>query len=299
MKPRFRIAYIIAAHHKPEMTIRLVRHIHSPNHGFFIHYNQRSPEQEYLRLVEALRDLPNVHFLDRHKCLWGDIGLVRAALKGIQAIASQDFEYDYAVLLTGQDYSIKSDNQIVTTLSQANGFSFMESSAWPIPHWEKGRAIRRIENFHFQLPFPNWMRRYGWPPSWQHITLPARRKIPGSLHPHFGSSFWYLSRPCLKYIHDYVQQHPEYVRFFKWVSIPDECFFQILLMNSPLAPTIHPRTLTYIDWSRKPYPAVLNQNDLPRLLESDCLFARKFDLTIDASVLDKLDEMHPVSSTID
>jgi hypothetical protein len=68
-------------------------------------------------------------------------------------------------------------------------------------------------------------------------------------------------------------------------------------MNSPLAPSIRPRTLTYVDWSRKPFPAIWNQNDLPRLLQSDCLFARKFDFNGDVSVVDQLDTAHQDKST--
>jgi hypothetical protein len=240
-----------------------------------------------------LQDLPNVCFLQRRKCRWGDSGIVLASLDAIAAIARQDFAYDYALLLTGQDYPIKSDDQITTTLAQANGSSFMQFSAWPIPDWENGRAIRRIQNFHIQLPFPNWLRRLGWPPNRQHLAIPARRKVPNSLHPYFGASWWCLSRACLKYIDDYVRKHPDYTRFFKYVYAPDECFFQILLLNSPLAATIHPRTLTYVDWSRKPSPAILNRNDLPRLWQSDCLFARKFDPAVDAAVMDQLDAGPP------
>ncbi|MGN6643814.1 MAG: hypothetical protein ACTHKU_12525, partial [Verrucomicrobiota bacterium] len=34
----------------------------------------------------------------------------------------------------------------------------MEATAWPIPNWEKGRAINRVENFHYHLRFPRWVR---------------------------------------------------------------------------------------------------------------------------------------------
>jgi hypothetical protein len=139
MQPSVRLGFIIAAHHQPEMGIRLVRRLYSPAHGFF-------------RSVKCV-------FLKRQKCRWGDIGLVLAAWEGIQAIAAQGFLYDYALLLTGQDYPIKSNEQIRSALAQANEVSFMESMAWPIPDWEKGRAIRRIHNFHVQLPFPHWTRR--------------------------------------------------------------------------------------------------------------------------------------------
>ena len=47
--------------------------------------------------------------------------------------------------------------------------------------------------------------------------------------------------------------------------------------------------LRYLDWSREPAPAVLTRDDLPALLGSGKLFARKFDPTVDSEVLDALD----------
>ena len=283
-----RIAYVILAHHRPESAVRLVRRLHQPDHDFFIHYNLRSSEKEYQLLAGELQNLPNVRMLARHKCTWGDDGMILGALKGIQEIARQGFVHDYAILLTGQDYPVKSDARFRERLAAAAGGSFMEYAAWPITNWENGRAIKRIKDWHWHLPFPNWARPLGWPPSKQHLTLPWNRKIPGGLHPHFGSAFWYLHRSCLQYIQDYVTRHPEYVRFFRHALIPDECFFQTLLLNSPLAATVSKRTLTYVNW-RPPWPGILTMDDLPQLRESDALLARKFDPVTSSQVLDHLD----------
>jgi hypothetical protein len=283
-----RVAYIISAHQNPQVLVRLVRRLDCGQNSFFIHYNLRSPEIEFRELAKAFQDMPNVRLLTRHKCLWGDLGLVMASLKGIEAIVAGRSACDYAVLLTGQDYPIKSNEMIRRRLKASAGRSFMESAPWPIPNWDNGRAIRRIQNFYFHPPFPRWTRSLGWPPSWQHLWIPWRRKIPGGLRPYFGSSFWCLHRKCLEYIQDYVVQNPAYLHFFRRAFIPDECFFQTLLMNSALAATIEPRSATYVDW-RPPWPGILTMQDLPRLEQSECLFARKFDPKVDSEILERLD----------
>jgi hypothetical protein len=61
-------------------------------------------------------------------------------------------------------------------------------------------------------------------------------------------------------------------------------------MNSELASNIEPRTLTYVDWSRKPYPAILTTEDISALEASDCLFGRKFDIDKDSEILNRLDQ---------
>ena len=287
-KALIRLAFIISAYQKPEQLVRLIWRLDSPQDWFFIHYDLGSPQGEFCQLQEAFKDKPNVKLLTRHKCRWGDFGHVRVSLKGIEEIARVGFACEYAIVLTGQDYPIVSNETIRGRLKAAAGRSFMESMAWPIPNWEKGRAIRRIQDYHLHLPFPRWSRSLGWPRSRQNIPIPLGRKIPGGLHPHFGSSYWYLHRRCLEYIHEFVLENPKFVRFFHPVLIPDECFFQTLLMNSKLAANIEKRTLTYVDW-RPPWPGILTMHDLPRLLASDCLFARKFDATVDSEVLDRLD----------
>jgi hypothetical protein len=290
-RTKIRIAYIISAYQGAASVVRLVRRLYAPDHGFFIHYDLRSSDSELAGITASLGNLQNVALLERHKCLWGDFGHVKASLKAIQEMAKQGFIYDYAILLTAQDYPIKPDAVIRERLAAAAGGSFMEATAWPIPNWQKGRAIKWIENFHWHLPFPKWARTLGWERMWQHLAIPMKRKIPNGLHPYFGSSYWYLHRSCLKYIYEYVSRHPEYVRFFHHVLIPDEIFFQSLLMNSELAPSVTTRTLTFVDW-RPPWPGILTIDDLPRLQQSDCLMARKFDTAPDSKILAELDSLH-------
>jgi hypothetical protein len=276
------------AHQRPESVARLVRRLLAPDHGFFVHYDLNRSDADFQRLVAEFATLPNVYFLKRHRCRWGNAGIVMGMLEGIAELARRNFIYDYAIQLSGQDYPLKTDTEIRARL--AAGGSFMESTSWPMPEWENGRAIKRIENFHLHLPVAPWLRKLGWQPMWQHLTVPMKRNIPGGLHPHFGSAFWCLHRSCLKWIHDYVTQHPEYVRFFQPALLPEECFFQTLLMNSPLASSINRRTLTHIEW-RPPWPGIMTLADLPRLQASDCLFARKFDPVVDAEILDALDAL--------
>jgi len=269
----------------------MVRRLHAPEHGFFIHFDANSRDADFQRLTAGLKQFENVRFLKRFKCRWGDVGNMRGVVDGISEMAKLDFINDYAIHVSGLDYPIKSNEQIQTRLTAAAGGSFMEATPWPIPNWLKGRAIKRIENYHIHLPVPYWLRRAGWQPGWQHLTIPMKRKIPGGLHPHFGSAFWYLHRQCLQFIHEYVARHPEYVDFFTNTLLSDESLFQTLVMNSPFAASVNPKTLTRVQW-RPPWPAIMTMDDLPQLRESECLFARKFDPVVDGRILDELDAIN-------
>lgn len=287
-----RIAFIVMAHQRPEAVIRLVRRLDAPDHGFFIHYDLRRSDLDFQRLAGEFAGQSNVKFLKRHKCRWGDAGILHGMIEGIHELARMNFAYDYAIHISGQDYPIKSNAQIRERLAAAAGASFMEATAWPIPNWEKGRAIKRMENFHVHLPVPPWARSLGWQPMWQHLAIPMKRQIPGGLHPYFGSAFWYFHRACQQQIHEHVTRHPDFLRFFDHVLLPEECFFQTLLMNSKQAPSLVCHTLTHIEW-RPPWPGIMTLADLPKLQQSDCLFARKFAPDVDRQILDQLDLVNP------
>jgi len=285
-----RIAYIISAYHKPGMLSRLVRRLYSSEDWFYIHYDLRSPAAEFNWLSNEFKGLHNVSLLERHKCHWGDFGHLLASLKGIGAIAAEGFPCDYSILLTGQDYPIKAVSTIRHRLYESGAKSYMQATAWPIPKWENGRAIKRLENYHFHFSFPKFLSSMGKPFIRQKISIPLKRKLPGGLLPYFGAAYWCLDRRALKQVHEYVSDNPAYVKFFKSCHIPEECFFQTILMNSPLAGEVATQSLTYVNW-RPPWPGILTKLDLPALMESDCLFARKFDTDSDSEVLDLLDKL--------
>jgi len=87
-----------------------------------------------------------------------------------------------------------------------------------------------------------------------------------------------------------VATNRSFVRFFRHVLIPDELFFQTIVMNSRFRDDVVNDTLHYVDWDADPGPAILTVADVDRIETSGKLFARKFDVAVDSEVLDLLDE---------
>jgi hypothetical protein len=77
-------------------------------------------------------------------------------------------------------------------------------------------------------------------------------------------------------------------RFCRKTPIPDEMYFQTLLMNSK-GMRINERNYRYTDWSvTTTHPKTLGMDDLPALLASPCHFARKFSIER-SDVMDAID----------
>jgi hypothetical protein len=298
-QPEARVAYIISAYQRPEMLVRLIERLDAPGTTAFVHVDAKSPDSTYRAMTHPLAVRERVHFLPRHVCHWGDFGHVRASLAGLEALVRGDFDYDYVVLLTGQDYPLASNARIAEVLGRAEGAVFLDAEPFPHEGWTDG-GWPRFRHRHFRLagvpfafpgaPFPVRALNAGW---WQMARwLRLDRTLPQGLEPWGGSSYWMLPADCARYVVEFARRRPEVVRFFETVYVPDEMFFQTILMNSPHRDRVTSADLRYIDWDEGgDSPLVLTRADLPKLLATSALFARKFDATVDAGVLDELDRL--------
>jgi hypothetical protein len=294
-----RLAFIISAYKLPHMLVRLVRRLDSPDAAFYIHVDAKSPAAIMDAMSRPLADRPNVHFLPRHPCYWGDFGHVRATLKGLRQLVDSGGSFDYAILLTGQDYPLASPARIAATLQEGQGAVYMQHFPLPSDAWTD-RGLDRVEHRQFRIgarlfrfpgqPFgPTRLNRV-W------LTLARRvglmRQFPAGLVPYGGSSYWCMPAGCARYVLSFLQANPHVERFFRRTMIPDEMLFQTVVMNSPFRHRVAQEDLRFIDWSGDGNnPRTLTSRDLHRLVSSGKLFARKFDPDVDAEVLDRLDEI--------
>jgi hypothetical protein len=278
-----KLVYIVSAYKLPDQLVRLVSRLNTGTAFFLIHVDKKTDEAVFRRMREPLRHLTNVHFLERHRCPYGGFGHVRATLKGIDEIVRRGLPFDYVILLTGQDYPIKTNQHIEEFFSRNEGRSFMEHFPLPSDGWAGG-GMDRIESWHVRL-------------GGTHLRIPGAargtlRRLPPGLRPFGGSSYWCLSRECIEYVETFLSRTPSYTRFFKYVNVPDEHFFHTILLNSPLKDTIVNDDLHYLEW-RDPDvaggPAVLGKNDYDKIMSAGDLFARKFDMTTDSELLDMID----------
>jgi hypothetical protein len=278
-----RIAYIISAFKNPEQLIRLIIRLNSDSASFFVHVDKKTIREEHRLMVDGTKHLANVFFLKRYRCYWGGFGHVQATIEGINEIIKRNIPFDYVFLLTGQDYPIKTNEQIQEFIQQSNGKSFMEYFPLPSDRWEGG-GMQRLELWHLRL----FNHHYVFP---KKHNLLIKRNFPKQFQPFGGSSYWCLSRECVTYIHRFIKTNQRFINYFKYVDVPDELIFQTILINSPFVESIVNDDLRYIVWKDwdSGSPAILEKNDFERLACSSKLFARKFDIQIDSEVLDLID----------
>ena len=310
-----KIAYVILAHKNPHQLIRLVQRLMTDNSLFFIHVDKKASQSIVDEIEQALDRFSNIFFLTRVTCYWGSFGLVEAALQGIRMLIDKELGFDRLILLSAQDYPIKPLEQLDSFLQINFDKEFIECEDYNIPPEKSipSSGIDRIRYWHFSIGknrfvFPaklessvanrSRIKKYKtfklFSVLWNHLLhyFPIKRKIPSNLNYFIGSQFWCLTEQSVKYIHEFVEHNPKIVDFFRYTDIPDESFFQTIVMNSPFSKQVVNQNLHYIDWQNPNplFPRTFISSDISSLMSSSKFFARKFDTHKDAEILDLLDK---------
>ena len=273
------VAYLILGHTAPQQILRMIDRMRTPGAVFVVHIDARADDAIYA----ALKGHPDVSLAPRARCYWGTYGIVQATFNCIQTLLAQNKPFDYAVLLSGQDYPIKPPDAIAAFFSQHGGAQFIESFALAEPNrWTlQGGAFQAMARvLHYTFTFRS-----------KTFHLPFTRRFYAGWKPHGGSQWWALSREAVQWIATYMSGHPGLARYCRLTFIPDESLIQTMLANSPFAAQLSATPIHYIDWQRPnpKYPRTLDEEDFDRLKDAPELFARKLNQDQSSSLLTRID----------
>ncbi len=273
------IAYLILAHTAPQQILRTIERLRAPGSVFVVHIDARADNSVFA----ALEGQPGLHLAPRARCYWGTYGIVQATLHCLRTLMALGQPFDYAVLLSGQDYPIKSPATIAAFLYEHRDTQFIEAFPLDQPNrWSAQggpfQAMARVLDYTFSFRSKSF-------------HLPMRRRFYAGWRPHGGSQWWALSRESVAWIVEYLDRHPALARFYRHTFIPDESMIQTMLANSPFADRLSAQPVHYIDWERPnpKYPRTLESDDLSRLRATPALFARKVNEVQSAELLDLID----------
>lgn len=126
---------------------------------------------------------------------------------------------------------------------------------------------------------------------WSRV-LPKRRKLPTEFELYGGKTWWTVTNHCAAYIVKRHKADKTLRNFFKYTLIPDEMYFQTMLMDSPYRDKCENNYLRQIEWrvDDPTHPATYKTEDFEILKNSQALYARKFDMDADSNILDLIDK---------
>lgn len=284
MEKPLRIAFLIMAHKDPEQIGMLIDRLRHSDFDFYIHLDKKINFSNFAYLEQPEK----VFFTKtRIQVNWAAFSFTTAIYKCMEEILNGTVHYDFIQVMSAQDYPIKPTNGIhryFSTQRENNFISFENNdSDW----WQHAKG--RINKYH--------LTNYKFPGRYKvqflmNLLLPARKfPLPFTLYGGPRASWFTLNHDCAVYLVKFLNDNPKLTRFCKFTWGSDEFLFQTIIMNSNYATTVLNDQINYIDWSGGgSNPKIITDQDFDKLMKSDKLFARKFDIYTDTKILKMLDK---------
>lgn len=274
-----KLAYFIMAHHKPNMLLRLIRAIYSPDNIYLIHIDRKADESVYETAAALCRGCSNIHMFSSGTMTWAAWSLVQAEIDGIRKLMQLDADWTHYINLSGQDFPLVSQSQIHRVLQDRTGGNFVRLSDYttlsvPI---EK----RKILFNQYYVEDVGQLKSLGKRDSFESYFA-------DDILPYTGSQWKILSRDFCNYaVHFSLALDMQ--DYFRYTFIPDESYFPTLLMNSPFAESLVNENYRFQIMTRSAEvfarPVTLTKGHLKYIAGSNALFARKFDEEIDSDII--------------
>ena len=302
-------AYLVMAHHKGEQLLRLLNALRqgSPESHIFLHHDAKATPPPQASLNDLRVQL--VH--PRISVRWGDTSQVDAILTGIR-FALANCRFSWLSVISGQDYPVRSLLTIEAELRACQFDAFVKATpAGPY----MGRYLARfwaLPRFPYSYRIPIRLRgalsraRY-WLNCRQSLVriesgprgTPSQIGIYRPFNPfgkdlicYKGSDWFTLSRTAVEYLLEYGRKHPDILEYYRRTCIPSESYFQTVLWNAKTLRVCN-ENRRYIRWDHgnTAHPTTLTMQHFNAMIGSGKDFGRKFDMDVDAEVLDHLDEV--------
>jgi hypothetical protein len=301
------VAYHVESHTLPDQLERLVGRLlrGGPDTIVVVNHDSRSTDD-----LGALERLARVHVM-REPGGYADFSHVRRYLHTLEWLEREGVTYDWVTNLSGQDYPLRDLRSAESELGGVDGYLQWFPAFDPASPWGRSlgrsrytfrhRRLRPLSTRARTLLHPVMAVNFAQP--WFRLsvatglTVGRRRATPfgDDLVCYGGAFFCTLSRSAATYLLEHSRDHADLVAYYEGCLSPAESYLQTVLVNSGRF-SFDPSCRRYFDFSNTQHnhPKVLTGSDLPAALASGSDFGRKFDRRVDATVLDRLDEIADV-----
>jgi len=281
-----KLCALILAHHSPELLGRLLRRLDGFGVQSLVHIDRRVDIAAFLTPCAAFRDalIP-----ERVEINWGGFSVIEATLNLIRTgLAASDATH--FLLLSGDTYPVRPRTEFLDYLLSAGSHIDIRAVASTEKTYERIAHVylpdSRIGTFLQRTADPS-LGRYLTPELVGELDVIERavelksRAFPWRYAK--GSQWWCMTRSAIESCLDLIAAHAEFVTWFKYSSVPDESFFQSLMLNFSNEPVItEPPVFTL--WHLNPRPYMFKHpKDLELLGKCKTVLARKF--AMDATAL--------------
>ena len=284
-------AYLLMVHEDTLVLKRLIQLIDSNLNDIYIHIDKNAKKVNPSGL-EKLVKCSKIYFVKRHRVYWGPNSITQAEIELFRAAVKQKYQYYH--LLSGADLPIKTQKEIHDFFEENKGKEFIHFGT---EQYQKD-IQERYNQYHF---FTKQLGRKRDKKLWVQLetySLAIQRRLHVNRDKKNNFSFYGGSNWCsvtyefAKYlINDYKKLKHSYM----FTQISDESIYQTVLMKSAFEKDVYRgdfsnnclSNVREIDWNRG-NPYVFHTEDFELLMNSPCMFARKFDENVDQKIIEQI-----------
>ncbi|XP_028414418.1 N-acetyllactosaminide beta-1,6-N-acetylglucosaminyl-transferase-like isoform X3 [Dendronephthya gigantea] len=277
----FPIGYAINIYKDIEQFERLLRAIYRPQNYYCIHVDKKSPDVFHRAVEKIVSCFSNV-FVASHSINvnWGEFSVLQSTLTCMKDLWERSKLWKYFINLTGQEFPLRTNNELVEILQKLEGKSVVYG-AQPPKNRHRGRFIYVY----------NGTKR----------TKKRKQPFQRNFKFYKGSTYVILSRAYVNFtLHDQLAK--DFLEWVKNTGIPDETYYATLYMNTNFDKrfqnnSYRPPRIRHVNWGSFGCHGKVVRNvcingigDLTRITTEDALFVNKFHLDYQYLALDCLEQ---------
>lgn len=310
-------AVLIMGHKNLNQIKMLIKRCLSEVTKIIVHLDKKmSVSKEEIKELNAL----GISLTDRRiSGQLDDKSLVEITLEMIRKAkdieVQESVHFKYYILLSGQDYLTKPITVINAKLNESYPQPFIDCTPYDKNNW----VYHKFTNSNSVRIFNAWISSLKKNSLWRkgfRVVYLIYKRIINVLHKsdfyrltnlgcklYGGSAWWILPDRVINFIMDEYIHQPYYLSLLLNTYTPEETFFQIMTMRSDCKDLVevNPKTMVaqncktwaYFFDEGKPFkghPYIFTKQEYEKLINKDCWFARKFDITQSSEILDMLND---------
>ncbi len=273
-------AFCIMAHKNPEQLNLLISLLDYSMSDIYLHIDKKSNIKDE-DIVHP--KISNLYFVPRNDIRWGDVSQVKTEIELYEATQNSSQEYSFVHLLSGEDLPIKNIKEIIEYFDANPNTEFIDCSDYP-------EQIKRLQYYWL---FTRHMRGNILYKVIRHSAIALQKvlhidRFKGkNIDFKYGSSWISATNKAIKCI---ISEYHKMESTFNYTVSGDEVYKQIILNKNGF--TFSPKgNLRYLQFPpHSSSPIIFKTENYDEIMNSGCLFARKFDNNIDASIINKIVE---------
>lgn len=278
---------LITAYKEFDYLKRLALNLSNNKFAVYIHIDKKFVTEE---ILNELNSIENVSATSFYKIPWGGIQHLSAVLLLLSTALKENPDSNYFHVITGQDCLCRNSDEFFEFFSADNRKNYMSCNF-------SESMIFRYKTF-YRNDWLNYKSKIGnFCTKALHIlqkSIGINRKPPNNYKIYKGVLYVSITNEFGKYIIDFLKTKDgkKIYNWIKWCFIPEEFFFQTVLMNSPFADTLEKKNYRFALWKEKhgTSPGIIDGEDYSAIKESGCFFARKISSKYSVNLLQMLEK---------